>query len=76
MEFKIEENKTNNMPILRTIKDAHEEVLAKDSKSCLTLYRLRILVKTNQVRSIRCGRKILVDMNDLFRFLGGEKDDQ
>ena len=54
---------------MRTIPEALEEIRALDEKTAITPYCIRTLCKGKRVRCIYTGRKILVDLDDLLRFL-------
>ena len=54
---------------MRTIPEALEEIRALDEKTAVTPYCIRTLCKGKHVRCIYTGRKILVDLDDLLRFL-------
>ncbi len=54
---------------MRTIPEALEEIRALDEKTAVTPYCIRTLCKGKRVRCIYTGRKILVDLDDLLRFL-------
>ena len=54
---------------MRTIPEALEEIRALDEKTAVTPYCIRTLCKGKRVRCIYTGRKILVDLDDLLRYL-------
>lgn len=56
---------------MRTIPEALAEVRALDEQTAITPYCIRMLCKGKRVRCIYTGRKILVDLDDLIRFLNG-----
>lgn len=59
-----------DFPRMATIPQAHEE-------SGIPTYRIRQLCKMGQVRSVRCGRKILVNLSSLAAWMdGGEPPQQ
>ena len=54
---------------MRTIPEALEEIRTLDEKTAVTPYCIRTLCKGKRVRCIYTGRKILVDLDDLLRYL-------
>lgn len=58
---------------MRTIPEALEEIRVLDEKSAITPYCLRMLCRGKHVRCIYTGRKILVDLDDLIRFLNNSE---
>ena len=58
---------------MRTIPEALEEIRALDERSAISPYCLRMLCRGKHVRCIYTGRKILVDLDDLIRFLNNSE---
>lgn len=56
---------------MRTLEDAHAELVADDPGCALTKTALRRLVVSGAVRSVKIGRKYLVDMSALDDYLRG-----
>ena len=54
---------------MRTIPEALAEIRALDENTAVTPYRIRTLCNGRRVRCIYTGRKILVDLDDLIRFV-------
>lgn len=54
-------------PRMATIPQAHEE-------SGLPTYRIRQLCKSGQVRSVQCGRKVLVNLSSLATWMQGDAE--
>ena len=52
------------MPTMAGITDAA-------AKSGLTVYRIRVLCADGSIRSVRCGRRILVNLDSLAAYLNG-----
>ena len=52
------------MPTMAGITDAA-------AQSGLSVYRIRVLCADGSIRSVRCGRRILVNMNSLAAYLNG-----
>ena len=53
-----------SMPTMAGIPDAA-------AKSCLSVYRIRVLCADGSIRSVRCGRRILVNLDSLAAYLNG-----
>lgn len=52
------------MPTMASITDAA-------AKSGLSVYRIRVLCADGSIRSVRCGRRILVNLDSLAAYLNG-----
>lgn len=68
-----------NVPKMRGLAEAINELLNYDPTSGFTLHALRKAVKEGKIPCVHCGRKILVNMDNLFAYLyGGEsaRDDK
>lgn len=61
---------------IRTIASAAAEIKKEDPGTAITPYYIRRLIENGEVRSISDGVKLLVDFDDLMRFLcnGGKND--
>ena len=57
---------------MRTIPETLAAIKELDDKSAVTPYCIRTLCKSGEVRCVFTGRKILVDLDDMFRYLGCE----
>lgn len=53
-----------SMPTMAGIPDAA-------AKSGLSVYRIRVLYADGSIRSVRCGRRILVNLDSLAAYLNG-----
>ena len=53
------------MPTMAGITDAA-------AKSGLSVYRIRVLCADGAIRSVRCGRRILVNLDSLAAYLNGD----
>lgn len=53
-----------SMPTMAGIPDAA-------AKSGLSVYRIRVLCADGSIRSVRCGRRILVTLDSLAAYLNG-----
>lgn len=62
----------NNLPRMRGIKQAVEEIKAADPKTALTEKALRRLIISGDIPSVVVGRKYLINMDTLERYLSGE----
>lgn len=58
-------------PRMRGIKQAIEELRKADTNSALTEHALRQLILTEEIPSVRCGTKYLVNMSVLENYLYG-----
>lgn len=57
------------VPRMRTIEQCAEYILQKDPETMITKYRIRKLVKENKIKHLMCGRKILVDLDYLLKYM-------
>ncbi len=57
------------MARIRTLPKAIEEIRAKDPGTCITMHALRQWVKAGKVKSNRAGRYVLVDVDELEKFV-------
>ena len=57
---------------MRTIPEALTEIRAIDEGSAITPYCIRTLCKSGKVKCVFTGRKILVDLDDLFSYINSE----
>ncbi len=64
------------MTHMRTINSAYEELVTKDSATCITKNAIRQLIITGKVPSVKIGSKYLVNMEVLERFLQGNIESQ
>lgn len=62
---------SNNIPKMRTIPMAYEEIKKADPHTCLTLRALRRMVNNGEVPCVMVGNKRLVDLDLLFDVLSG-----
>lgn len=62
------------IPRMRTIDEAVREFKKADAESAVTSNCIRTLCKSNQVRCIYTGKKILLDLDDLFAVMNGGTD--
>ncbi|MEA4831024.1 hypothetical protein SDC9_104803 [bioreactor metagenome] len=64
------------LPKMRGPAEAIHELHNIDPSSGLTLHALRQLVNTGEVPCIRCGHKILINMDNLYNYLYGDNTKQ
>lgn len=62
----------NNLPRMRGIKQAVEEIKTADPKTALTEKALRRLILSGVIPSVVVGRKYLINLDTLERYLSGE----
>jgi len=60
------------IPRLRTMKEAHRYILEQDMGNAISFTLIRQLVISNKVAHLRSGKKYLVDVGDLVRYLQDE----
>ncbi len=59
------------IPKMRTINEAVNEIKTIDEKTAVTPNCIRSLCKSGKVRCVFTGKKILVDLDDLFKYFSG-----
>lgn len=57
------------LPRMRTIKEAAQEIKEQDEHTALTQWRIRELVLSGVLPSVRAGNKILLNLDTLFEYL-------
>lgn len=62
----------NNLPRMRGIRQAVEEIKTADPKTALTEKALRRLILSGVIPSVVVGRKYLINLDTLERYLSGE----
>ena len=65
----------NNIPRMRTIKEAIAEIKQIDDRSAINEWRLRQLVISGAIPSKMAGKKYLVNLNDVFQYFTEEKNE-
>lgn len=73
MAIKINEEENKIVPMMRTIAQCYEEILKLDKNTCVTQWFIRSLCLNNLVKHFKSGNKILVNFDDLLRYLNGEE---
>jgi len=59
----------SNIPKMRGLAEAIDELHKADPGSGFTLHALRKAVNGGEIPCVRCGRKILVNMDKVFEYL-------
>ncbi len=62
------------LPKMRGLAEAIKELHDSDPESCFTLHALRKLVNEGELPCVRCGRRILINMDSLYEYLRGEQE--
>lgn len=63
------ENNNYNIPRMRTIAKAFEEVKTIDPDTSLTMRALRRLINSGNIPSVQVGNKFLINLDLLFQYL-------
>lgn len=58
-----------NIPRMRTVPEAAAELKALDEHTCLTQCAIRRLVLDGKIKSVKAGRKHLINFDDLLSYL-------
>lgn len=62
------------LPKMRGLSEAIDELHEADPASCFTLHALRKMINSGELPCVRCGRRILVNMDKLYDYLYGESE--
>ena len=65
------DNCKSTYPKVRGLSEAIKELYATDPDSGFTLHALRQAVNRGDIPCIRCGRRILVNMDSVWEYLNG-----
>lgn len=65
------ENEQISVPVWRTAQQCCDMIKAVDKDSGITRFYIVKLANQEQIRSLKSGRKILVDYNSLIAYLNG-----
>ena len=57
------------IPRMRLLREAAEEIKALDPGSAVTTYFIRQLALEGKIKSVMAGRKRLINLDDLLRYL-------
>jgi hypothetical protein len=57
-----------SLPHIRTMKYAYEELKEADPKTAITFYGFRRTVLSGKIPSFKEGQKILLNMDDVFKY--------
>ena len=60
---------------MRTIPETLAAIREIDEQSAITPYCIRTLCKNGEVKCVFTGRKILVDLDDLFRYINSDNEE-
>ena len=63
-----------NIPRMRTITETVVEIKSIDEKTAVTTNCIRTLCKSGKVRCVFTGKKLLVDLDDLFKYFSGSRE--
>ena len=55
--------------MLRSIKQALDIIKTQDKDTAITMHCIRSWVKENKIRSLRSGKKILIDVESLLDYI-------
>lgn len=58
-----------SIPRMRLLREAAEEIKAVDPGSAVTPYFIRQLALEGKIKSVMAGRKRLINLDDLLRYL-------
>lgn len=61
------------IPQIKTIAQCYEEILKLDKNTCVTQWFIRSLCLNSLVKHFKSRNKILVNFDDLLRYLNGEE---
>lgn len=61
---------------MRTIAEAVSEIRAQDPKTAVTPYRVRQLILSGVLPSVRAGNKYLIDLDVLIEYLKNPQSDR
>ena len=62
-------NHQNRIPRMRTISEASQELKALDKNTAITPYFIRQLCLKGVLPTVKAGKKILVNLNDIFDYI-------
>lgn len=65
-----------SFPRMRTISEAVSEIRAQDPQTAVTAYRVRQLILTGSLPSVRAGNKYLIDLDILLDYLKNPQSDR
>jgi len=57
---------------LRTAQEACDDIKSQDSQSALSVFLIKKLATQGKIRSIKTGKKLLIDYDSLIAFLNGQ----
>lgn len=65
-----------SFPRMRTISEAVSEIRAQDPQTAVTPYRVRQLILSGVLPSVRAGNKYLIDLDVLIEYLKNPQSDR
>lgn len=61
------------IPRMRTLTETMAEIKTLDPKTAVTPNCVRTLCKSGKIRCVFTGKKLLVDLDDLFKYFGSSE---
>lgn len=61
-----------SIPRIRTVTECREEIVKLDSDSSISEWYIRQLCESNLVKHFKSGKKMLVNFDDLLRYLNND----
>lgn len=55
--------------MLRSIKQSLDIIKEQDKDTAITMHCIRLWVKENKIRSLRSGKKVLIDVESLLEYI-------
>ena len=62
-----------SIPRIRTVTECRTEITKLDANSCISEWYIRQLCESNVVKHFKSGKKLLVNFDDLLRYLNNEE---
>lgn len=64
------------IPRLRTVSEAAAEIRARDQHTAITPYHIRRLCTSGVLPTVKAGKKILLNLNDLLEYMNDPTADK
>ena len=61
------------MPRMRSIPEAARYLKSLDPDTCMTVFRLRQMVNGGEIKSVKAGKKFLINLDELESYLASPK---
>lgn len=58
--------------MIRTIKNAVEEIKKIDNNSDITVYAIRKMIKEGKIPYIKTGNKVLINVENIIAYINGD----